>query len=733
MAYSFVNYTGNGSTTSYSIPFTFIERDNVAVTVDGVSTTFSWVSDGQISISPAPSAATTIRIYRTTERNERLVDFSDGATLNAENLDTADLQNFYLAQETLDYSDVGVLTALVNDATASASAASDSEDAAAASSTAAAASASSAAASASTATTQATNAASSASAAAASAASIAAITTTKGDLVVRDASSTTRLPVGSNGQILVADSAETVGVKWATVSTSTVFNVKDYGALGDNSTNDYTAIAAAITALTANGGGVLYFPKGTYLVGSSLTITNVPFEISGDGKIISTIVSTSNTTLFSISQNSVQYKCGFRDLSLRTNQLGVGTAASVDYSTASITGTALDLFSVSNVEVRGTGNSGQAGFFHGFVLTDTGNCPFTDYTFIGYVTAASVAGFSNSGTGIKLLGANSPVEIFLTRVRIYYCQWAVEVNGSIEGLYINNCAFIQVGVGLYTHNPSANYPLYHVRGCHMSTFTYGIYVSHVGQVNFSDNLLYKSDLSTVLHAGIYTTDTYTGIISNNIFYDNSASGGNNPIVCGNNSVDIQVLNNDLGNKAVTGVWFQAGSQNCISKGNKFRTGATYTNVSVDSGTTNAPNGFRGALFYDSTNTSMTTALDKVITLDVITKDTDGFSLGGSNRITIPSNKGITLVEVTAVIGFSGNATGQRQIAINLNGGGVYAGKGAGFTTVTGFAGNVSVSACTGPIAVTGGDYFELIGNQNSGGSLGTLGSGRTWMALKVLG
>jgi hypothetical protein len=52
--------------------------------------------------------------------------------------------------------------------------------------------------------------------------------TTKGDLLVQGSSDVGRLPVGSNNQMLVADSAQSLGVKWVTPPA-----IPDLGDLGD--------------------------------------------------------------------------------------------------------------------------------------------------------------------------------------------------------------------------------------------------------------------------------------------------------------------------------------------------------------------------------------------------------------------------------------------------------------------------------------------------------------------
>jgi len=52
-----------------------------------------------------------------------------------------------------------------------------------------------------------------------------------------------------------------------------VFNVKAYGATGDGTTPDTAAIQSAINAAVSAGGGVVYFPAGSYLLNGTLTNT----------------------------------------------------------------------------------------------------------------------------------------------------------------------------------------------------------------------------------------------------------------------------------------------------------------------------------------------------------------------------------------------------------------------------------------------------------------------------
>ena len=99
MAYSYTAFTGNGSTTQYAVSFPYIRREHVAVTVAGVPSTFTWVNNSLIQMDAAPANGAAVRVYRTTPISAPLVDFADGATLVAADLDTNSRQSIYIQQE----------------------------------------------------------------------------------------------------------------------------------------------------------------------------------------------------------------------------------------------------------------------------------------------------------------------------------------------------------------------------------------------------------------------------------------------------------------------------------------------------------------------------------------------------------------------------------------------------------------------------------------------------------
>jgi len=102
MADSYVQYTGDGTTRVYSVPFKFLDRSHVKVTVDGVNRPFDWLSNNSIQMVNAPFAGRLIDIRRSTPNNKPLVDFSDGSTITEEDLDKLAYQNVFLNQEAID-------------------------------------------------------------------------------------------------------------------------------------------------------------------------------------------------------------------------------------------------------------------------------------------------------------------------------------------------------------------------------------------------------------------------------------------------------------------------------------------------------------------------------------------------------------------------------------------------------------------------------------------------------
>ena len=94
------NYTGNGSTTNYSITFEYIKEDDVKVSLDGTLTTaYSFANATTIEFTTAPGSDVAIRIYRDTDVDAQTSRFFAGSAIRAKDLNDNLNQSLFLVQE----------------------------------------------------------------------------------------------------------------------------------------------------------------------------------------------------------------------------------------------------------------------------------------------------------------------------------------------------------------------------------------------------------------------------------------------------------------------------------------------------------------------------------------------------------------------------------------------------------------------------------------------------------
>jgi hypothetical protein len=113
--FSYAQYAGNGSTTTFSVPFPYLLQAHVKVYLDLVIETgaydsllvqgvdFTWTSGTQIRTTVAPTNGKKLTVRRETPNGSQVVQWNDGSNLTAEDLSISDLQNLYVVQEWVDY------------------------------------------------------------------------------------------------------------------------------------------------------------------------------------------------------------------------------------------------------------------------------------------------------------------------------------------------------------------------------------------------------------------------------------------------------------------------------------------------------------------------------------------------------------------------------------------------------------------------------------------------------
>ena len=250
-------------------------------------------------------------------------------------------------------------------------------------------------------------------------------------------------------------------------------NVKDYGAKGDGSTNDQTAVYTASQQIPETG-GVLYFPPGEYMLTDAIALANptlimgcgmgnIPSEPSYGCKGITTINQTINnkggfivTAIYAKFQNiAIINSSAYAS----TSGAGIQTSGAdiqqrVDYDSVSVDGFWIDI----DVQVGATwtgrslfiANPQKYGIkIQNTVNNDAGDWAISDSDFYAYSYAADAAIRIESSGGGKI--TNCKVN----------CGW----NGGTPTS--------RFGIGIDVNNSSSNAPtmILHIQNTSIENFS----------------------------------------------------------------------------------------------------------------------------------------------------------------------------------------------------------------------------------------------------------------------
>ena len=305
-----------------------------------------------------------------------------------------------------------------------------------------------------------------------------------------------------------------------------VFNVKAYGATGNNSTDDSTDIAAAITAATTNG-GIVYFPPGNYVVGctgtnTQLTLPSGVFLVGASQgssilKACSTmpltqhVIETANwlTTNCEPGTTTTQYSScpsnfGIFSLTVDANQSGRG-------GTGAGNGIAIRglRYWLNQVDALNAPNDG----IYSEMIGGTNSPPYVGASAINYGNASiwyNVRSSNNKNNGIEFYG---PPDSILTSVIPFSNSNFGFLNGCLAGSVTSGANSGVCGANIYLSNFHA---FKNASGLEIETWTQGNNIQ-----SESNTGSYGIDINTPTFSAV-TVSSFTGT-SGTLTFTNSGT------------------------------------------------------------------------------------------------------------------------------------------------------------------------------------------------------------------
>lgn len=285
---------------------------------------------------------------------------------------------------------------------------------------------------------------------------------------------------------------------------SLFFNVKDYGATGDGSTNDTNSFN---TAITDAAGATLFIPAGKYVLtpnslasipsntrilgaGAGNTVLTIANNLDHEGDLFQ-IVSSENVEVagFTLDGNKANQGPDFKQYGL---YLSTSTNCHIhDIVSLNWTGVGIQLYNDTSCMVDSCFSSGNG--YHGFEIEQCVGC-----------TLSNSRGFENERHGLIL----TPGEVGSTGSqgnRVIGCTFDKNDNYGICVNWDNESSGAQLSEGnMFSNNTIAN-------NAHYGVVFYG--ESHV---SFSNNYIYENGFF-----GLYLYQSAYNIIQGNYFHNNS--------------------------------------------------------------------------------------------------------------------------------------------------------------------------------------------------------------------
>jgi len=436
-----------------------------------------------------------------------------------------------------------------------------------------------------------------------------------------------------NGGSIIVPTGGDESEAWLTPITN-VFNVNLFGAKGDGSTDDYTAIINAMAVLSSVGGGRLVFEKGVYLTNSNIEIpSNIILDLSLGATIRRNFnTSTGGVGLFTLSNNS-------ENISILGGTLD-GNGVNFDANSFNI----LTATGINNLTIEGTVFLDVIDF-HAVDFTDADDIIIRDCKFMGFYLKDGARDFSEA-------------------IQIDPGYSTTAGYGFVKNVLVDNCYF-----GENPDNIDPNFVSWPAGvGNHSANIT-GITVENIKVVNcVFDSLTYAGVVPYAWNGVVISSNNFESC--NRGIYINRGTGTlevgtENCVIDGNTFnnttlADIHIRNTDSG----VGTWF---SKNITVSNNTSKESAKFIVSYYADGLTVVGNTYEGKSDFLS---------------EFITLQADFFN---KNKNIVVSSNYASILNVFAFAGLDfENITISLNTINNLNGRGIH-------LTGTGTRSNISIT------------------------------------------